>query len=247
MSKTQVLSKFPILYWAAFITILSCMWPTSHKLDTPATLCFSCTWLQQWFMCSKQDRQAKTSVCLVGAYIITSNPARSLMVCVCSSKLREENPSPSHHKILGSNHPIFVPNQIEVFLGYQPYSQSPDMATEGTSWQASNQKGALLKIFLLAPNFPCLLLLPPLGCPDKARSCCKVYILTSKRFSASSLFLLVQLFVELPRGRTWKGLLITLFRAPEEKLNLSANSAQSCFLAKHRSRIALRALGLFRN
>lgn len=42
-------------------------------------------------------------------------------------------------------------------------------------------------------------------------------------------FLSLQLFVESPRGRTWKGLLITLFRAPEEKLNLSANSAWSRF------------------
>ena len=79
---------------------------------------------------------------------------------------------------------------------------------------------------LQASGFPCLQLAPQ-GCPDQARGCWKGHSLSSKPFSASSPFLSVQLFVELPRGRTWKGLLITLFRAPEEKLNLSANSAWS--------------------
>ena len=79
---------------------------------------------------------------------------------------------------------------------------------------------------LQASGFPCLQLAPQ-GCPDQARGCWKGRSLSSKPFGASSPFLSVWLFVELPRGRTWKGLLITLFRAPEEKLNLSANSAWS--------------------
>ena len=36
MSKKNVLSKFTILCWAAFIVILGCMWPIGHGLDTPA-------------------------------------------------------------------------------------------------------------------------------------------------------------------------------------------------------------------
>ena len=79
---------------------------------------------------------------------------------------------------------------------------------------------------LQASGFPCLQLAPQ-GCPDQARGCWKGRSLSSKPFGASSPFRYVWLFVELPRGRTWKGLLITLFRAPEEKLNLSANSAWS--------------------
>ena len=81
---------------------------------------------------------------------------------------------------------------------------------------------------LQASGFPCLQLAPQ-GCPDQARGCWKGHSLSSKHLSASSPFLSVQLFVEFPRGRTWKGLLITLFRAPEEKLNLSANSAWSWY------------------
>ena len=37
----SVLSTFTILCWASFIAILSCMWPTGHKLDTPAYGMFS--------------------------------------------------------------------------------------------------------------------------------------------------------------------------------------------------------------
>ena len=31
----NILSKFMILCWAAFIAILRHMWPTGHRLDTP--------------------------------------------------------------------------------------------------------------------------------------------------------------------------------------------------------------------
>ena len=34
----NVLSKFTILCWAAFIAILGCTWPRGHKLDTPTSI-----------------------------------------------------------------------------------------------------------------------------------------------------------------------------------------------------------------
>ena len=34
----NVLSKFTILCWAAFIAVLGRVWPTDHRLDTPAVL-----------------------------------------------------------------------------------------------------------------------------------------------------------------------------------------------------------------
>lgn len=92
-------------------------------------------------------------------------------------------------------------------------------------------------------QLPCLLLLPPQGCPDTAWGCQKAHGLRARCFSASSLFLLVQMCVEFPRGKIWKGLLIALFQAPEEKLNLSVNSAWPRVLAGQRSQVALLALG----
>ena len=35
----DILNKFRILCWAVFITILGCMWPMGHRLDTPGLEC----------------------------------------------------------------------------------------------------------------------------------------------------------------------------------------------------------------
>ena len=45
----DVLSKFIILCWAAFIAILGCMQPLGHKLDTPGGICSQAGFLDNHF------------------------------------------------------------------------------------------------------------------------------------------------------------------------------------------------------
>ena len=60
----NVLSKFTILCWAAFIAILGCMQPTGHRLDTPEGKRSQCPWLNGQVLHVKilAAQQLKTAV-----------------------------------------------------------------------------------------------------------------------------------------------------------------------------------------
>ena len=77
-----------------------------------------------------------------------------------------------------------------------------------TLWQASRSDFGWKSS---GPWHPCLLPLLPHSCPDKAWGCLKLQGLGSKYFNASSFFLSVRLFVELPRGKCKRATFLKLW------------------------------------